>query len=186
MRADELFGKFRYMAKAQSMQVVHVKADGFILDIGGGGEGIIGKLNGKQVVAIDTNEEEFEETKNDALKLVMDAAEMNFLPKTFEVCTSFFCLMYVPKNQHLQVSNQVNRVPKDGGRFLLWDLKIPKRQRNYRTYAIRLRIALPNEKVETGYGTIWTRHRIWNTSKDSPQKQSSRKSKSGAEETYST
>jgi ubiquinone/menaquinone biosynthesis C-methylase UbiE len=186
MRADELFGKFRYMAKAQSMQVVHVKADGFILDIGGGGEGIIGKLNGKQVVAIDTNEEELEETKNDALKIVMDAAEMNFLPKTFEVCTSFFCLMYIPKNQHLQVSNQVNRVPKDGGRFLLWDLKIPERQRNYRTYAIRLRIALPNEKVETGYGTIWTRHRIWNSSKGSPQKQSSRKSKSGAEETYST
>jgi ubiquinone/menaquinone biosynthesis C-methylase UbiE len=120
MRADELFGKFRYLAKARSIQVVPVKADGFILDIGGGGEGIIGKPNGKQVVAIDTNEEELEETKNDALKLVMDAAEMKFLPKTFEVCTSFFCLMYIPKNQHLQVFNRVNRVPKDGGRFLLW------------------------------------------------------------------
>ena len=62
-----------------------------------------------------------------------------------------------PKEQHLQVFNQVNRVPKDGGRFLLWDLKIPERQRNYRTYAICLRIVLPNEKVETGYGTIWAK-----------------------------
>lgn len=96
-----------------------VKADVFILDIGGSGERIIGKPNGKQVIAIDTNEEELEETKNDALKLVMDAAEMKFLPKTFEVCTSFFCLMYIPKNQHLQVFNRVDRVPKDGGRFLL-------------------------------------------------------------------
>jgi hypothetical protein len=31
----------------------------------------------------------------------------------------------------------------------------PRRHGNYRTYAIRLKIALPNEQVETGYGTIW-------------------------------
>ena len=86
------------MAKVQSIRLVPVKTDGFILDIGGGGEGIIRKLNGKQVVAIGTNEEELEETKNNNLKIVMDAAEMKFLPKTFEVCTSFFCLMYIPKN----------------------------------------------------------------------------------------
>lgn len=182
MRADELFGKFRYMAKARSIQVVPAKADGFILDIGGGGEGIIGKPNGKQVVAIDTNEEELEETKNGALKLVMDAAEMNFLPKTFEVCTSFF---YIPKNSICRSSTRSIESQKTEEGFCS-GLKIPERQRNYRTYAIRLRIALPNEKVETGYGTIWTRHRIWNTSKGSPQEQSSRKSKSGAEETYST
>jgi len=44
-----------------------VKADGFILEIGGGGEGIIGGLKGKQVIAIDRNEEKLEETKNEAL-----------------------------------------------------------------------------------------------------------------------
>ena len=86
------------MAKVQSIRLVPVKTDSFILDIGGGGEGIIRKLNGKQVVAIGTNEEELEETKNNNLKIVMDGAEMKFLPKTFEVCTSFFCLMYIPKN----------------------------------------------------------------------------------------
>ena len=68
--------------------------------------------------------------------MVMDVTDMKFLPKTFDVCTSFFCLMYIPKNQRLQVFNQTNRVLKDEGRFLLWDLKIPGRQGNYRTYAI--------------------------------------------------
>jgi SAM-dependent methyltransferase len=154
-RAEELFGKFRYMVEVQSIRLEPVNADGFILDIGGGGEGIIGKLNGKQVVAIDTDEEELEETKNEALKIVMDAADLKFLPKTFDACTAFFCLMYVPKNKHLQVFNQANRVLKDHGRFLLWDLKIPERQENHRTFAIRLKIALPNELVKAGYGTIW-------------------------------
>jgi Trk K+ transport system NAD-binding subunit len=32
-------------------------------------------LNGRQVVAIDTNEEELEETKSEALKIVMDTAD---------------------------------------------------------------------------------------------------------------
>ena len=85
----------------------------------------------------------------------MDAADLKFLPKTFDVCTAFFCLMYIPKNKHLQVFKQVSRVLKDDWKFLLWDLKIPERHADYRTYAIRLKIALPNEQVKTGYGTIW-------------------------------
>ena len=70
-----------------------VTADSFILDLGGGGEGIVGKLNGRQVVAIDTSVEELQETKNDAWKVVMDATdlmivigfciELSFLHKVF-------------------------------------------------------------------------------------------------------
>jgi ubiquinone/menaquinone biosynthesis C-methylase UbiE len=78
------------------------------------------------VVAVDTNEEELEETKNGSLKIVMDATDLKFLSKTFDACTAFFCLMYVPKNKHLQVFKQISRVLKDDGKFLLWDLKIPE------------------------------------------------------------
>ena len=58
------------------------------------GEGIIGNLNGNQVVAIDKNERELKETQNEALKIVMDATELKFLSQSFDVCTSFFSLMY--------------------------------------------------------------------------------------------
>ncbi len=36
---------------------------GYILDIGGGGEGVIGKLKGEQVIAIDPNKRELEEAE---------------------------------------------------------------------------------------------------------------------------
>ncbi|UCC20818.1 MAG: hypothetical protein JSV62_05935, partial [Promethearchaeota archaeon] len=38
--------------------------EGRVLDLGGGGEGIIGQLKGEQVVAIDPNKKELEEAKS--------------------------------------------------------------------------------------------------------------------------
>src|SRR5512136_2785483 len=79
--ATEIFGKHRYMTEMKTIVMKPVRTDGFILDVGGGGEGIIGKLNGKQVVSIDTSEEELEETKNESLKIVMDATDLKFIPE---------------------------------------------------------------------------------------------------------
>ncbi|TFG72017.1 MAG: hypothetical protein E4H27_03460, partial [Anaerolineales bacterium] len=42
-----------------------------ILDIGGGGEGIIGKLKGRQAIAIDSSKRELEEAAPGPLKIVM-------------------------------------------------------------------------------------------------------------------
>jgi hypothetical protein len=64
-----------FLTTTQSIELSPLETKGFILDIGGGGEGIIGKLNGTQVVAIDTSERELAETKNEALKVVMDATD---------------------------------------------------------------------------------------------------------------
>ena len=64
----EFLQGFTYSVETQSIGLTPIETDGFILDIGGGGRGIIGKLNGRQVVAIDKNERELEETKNEALK----------------------------------------------------------------------------------------------------------------------
>jgi ubiquinone/menaquinone biosynthesis C-methylase UbiE len=154
-QAAEIFGKHRYMTEMKTIIMKPVKTDGLILDVGGGGEGIMGKLNGKQVVSIDTSEEELEGTKNESLKVVMDATNLKFLPESFDVCTAFFSLMYVPRRNHLKVFSQIHRVLKDGGRFLLWDVKIPDRNKDFRVFAVRLKIKLPSEEVETGYGTIW-------------------------------
>lgn len=154
-QAAEIFGKFRYLTETQTVTMKPVKTEGLILDVGGGGEGIIGKLNGRQVVSIDTSEEELEETSNDSLKVVMDATNLKFLPESFDACTAFFSLMYVPRKNHLKVFSQIHKVLKRNGRFLLWDVKIPDRNKDFRVFAVRLKIKLPGEEVETGYGTIW-------------------------------
>ena len=151
----EFVQEFTYSSKVQSIELSHIEIDGFILDIGGGGEGIIGKLNGNQVVAIDTNERELEETENEALKVVMDATDLKFLPESFSVCTSFFSLMYIPKNKHLKVFKEIHRVLKDDGKFLVWDAKIPSRIGNYKAFMVRLKIRLPREEIEAGYGVKW-------------------------------
>jgi hypothetical protein len=60
----------QFVADLQRIELNPIETKGWILDIGGGGEGIIGQLNGRQVVAIDTSREALEETQNDALKVV--------------------------------------------------------------------------------------------------------------------
>lgn len=77
-------------------------------------------MNGNQVIAIDTNEKELKETRNEALKVVMDAADLKFLPKSFDICTAFFSLMYIPKSTHQKVFEEVFRILKDNGAFLIW------------------------------------------------------------------
>ena len=151
----EFIQSFSYSTKAQPIELSPTKTAGFILDIGGGGEGIIGRLNGKQVVAIDTSERELEETHNEALKAVMDATDLKFLHDSFDVCTAFFSLMYIPKNKHLRVFEEVHRVLKDDGRFLVWDVRIPERHGDYKAFIVRLKIGLPDEEIETGYGVKW-------------------------------
>ena len=41
-------------------------------------------------MAIDKRLEELEETENEALKIVMDATDLKFLPETLDAATSFF------------------------------------------------------------------------------------------------
>lgn len=144
-----------FVIATQSIRLSPIETESFILDIGGGGEGIIGKLNGAHVIAIDTSERELAETMNDALKIVMDASDLKFLPDSFDVCTAFFSLMYISKTEHSRVFGEVHRVLKDNGQFLLWDVKIPKTEMKYREFLVPLKVQLPDETVETAYGVRW-------------------------------
>jgi ubiquinone/menaquinone biosynthesis C-methylase UbiE len=132
-------------------------AAGFILDIGGGGEGVIGKLKGKQVIAIDANRRELEEAAAGPLKIVMDAANLQFLDETFNTATSFYTLMYIREvGTHRRVFGEVYRVLTSGGRFLVWDAVLPPRFDEEKDVAVfRLTVKLPEEEVDAGYGTLW-------------------------------
>ena len=93
--------------ETQNIDLTDVDLKGRILDIGGGGEGIIGQLKGERVVAIDRRESELKEAPGDYLKIIMDAKELKFLDETFETATAFFTLMYIPLENHQIVFQEI-------------------------------------------------------------------------------
>ncbi len=76
---------------------VRSELKGTILDIGGGGEGIIGRVYGQQVTAIDNRQEELDEAPDNGHKLLMDASALAFQDGFFDNVTFFYSLMYMSK-----------------------------------------------------------------------------------------
>jgi len=128
--------------------------DGWILDIGGGGEGIIGLVKGRQVVSIDLIRRELEETSNDSLKIVMDATNLSFLDSTFEVITAFFSFMYMMDETLDAALREISRVLKTGGELLIWDPIVSQADSpGHKVFISWLDVELPDGRlVETGYG----------------------------------
>jgi ubiquinone/menaquinone biosynthesis C-methylase UbiE len=140
----------------QEISMDRIPTDGWILDIGGGGEGVIGLLMGHQVVAIDPSERELLEAAEGPLKVIMDAKELLFLDASFSVATSFFTLMYINAADHRQVFQEIYRVLKPRGEFLIWDGVFPKKPKDAKEVAaFHLKVTLPDHALETGYGTKW-------------------------------
>jgi ubiquinone/menaquinone biosynthesis C-methylase UbiE len=129
-------------------------AQGLILDIGGGGEGVIGQLKGKQVVAVDLLKRELEEAPGEPLlKIVMDARDLKFLDKTFPTATVFFTFMYINPTDHPKVFQELHRVLASGGRLLIWDAEFPQETDPKQiSILFPLHITLPKAEINTGYG----------------------------------
>lgn len=140
--------------ETQRVTLSDFPAEGLILDIGGGGEGVIGQLKGDQVVAIDLIKRELEDAPGEPLlKIVMDARSMGFLDDTFPTATVFFTFMYIPGENHAQVFSELFRVLTPGGRLLIWDAEFPQARDEAKSYALfPLFVQLPDKQIETGYG----------------------------------
>lgn len=89
-----------YIVKNQKVKLDKDLKSERILDIGGGGDGIIGLCYGNNVIAIDPRAAELYETPEGPLKIVMDANNLSFLDNSFDAVTSFFTLMYINKEDH--------------------------------------------------------------------------------------
>jgi SAM-dependent methyltransferase len=133
-----------------TIEIEPIETEGYILDIGGGGEGIIGKLNGRNAISIDLSF--LTRQDSDSLKILMDASDLKFLSCQFEVAAAFFTFMYIENDDHPKVFREVYRVLKDGGRFLIWDSRIPDSFEDKRFFVLPLEILLPEERVESTYG----------------------------------
>ena len=137
----------------QHVTIDDFEADGYILAIGGGGEGTIGRLKGSQIIAVDISKRELEEAPDGPLKIIMDARDLKFLDKTFNTVTSFFTLMYIGGNDHEKVFREMFRVLKPGGKLLLWGAISPKQtDSNQNRVLVPLTIKLPQKEIRTGYG----------------------------------
>jgi ubiquinone/menaquinone biosynthesis C-methylase UbiE len=127
-------------------------ASGYILDLGGGCRGTIGRLKGQQVVAIDISLKELQEVPSGFLKIVMDATDLKFLPNSFQTVTAFFSLMFMKQDIHPKVFSEAFRVLQPGGKWLIWDAAIPARSGSIDPqFLINLHTKLPKETIDFGY-----------------------------------
>ncbi len=142
------------IAEAHKPILEPLEEKGFILDIGGGGEGVIGQLMGEQVISIDKNKRELEEAPSDNMKIVMDATDLKFLDNTFGTAASFYTLMYMDSKTKQETINEVYRVLKPGGKFLVWDSEIPSEKPNDKVefYVVPIEAKLPKKEIKSGYG----------------------------------
>lgn len=146
-----------YQFPTLNVVVEDFPAPGLILDIGGGGEGVIGQLKHQQVVAIDLLKRELEDAPGKPLlKIVMDARDLKFLDDDFSTATVFFTFMYIAAADHEQVFKELFRVLAPGGRLLIWDVIFPKRLDEKKDVALfPLKITLPGKEIKTAYGVNW-------------------------------
>jgi len=136
-----------------------IRLRGRVLDIGGGGEGVIGQLAGPNVIAIDKLKSELEEAADcDCVKIVMDATEMQFTDGIFDTVTAFFSFMYMSREDVSRAMGESYRVLKEGGDLHVWDMCVPENlSAGKEVYAILLRVDIGNKLIETGYGTKWNK-----------------------------
>lgn len=126
-----------------------------ILDIGGGGEGIISKLYQNRVVAIDIREDELSEVdEQHSLKIVMDATDLAFMANQFDRVTAFYSLMYFNDEDVKKTIKEVTRVIKPGGLIEIWDTEIPSvTEVDKDIFIVYMDVSIGNQIITTGYGT---------------------------------
>ncbi|MHA1121674.1 MAG: class I SAM-dependent methyltransferase [Candidatus Heimdallarchaeota archaeon] len=141
-----------FLFRRQKVVITEIPA-GKIIDIGGGGEGIIAQIGADRVTAVDKLESEIKSAQPKAPTAtwqVADARDLPFENESFDNATVFFSLMYMKKSVKEEVISEVFRVLPSGGEFWIWDANIQKDG----IFVTMLKIKLPNGKtISTGYGS---------------------------------
>jgi ubiquinone/menaquinone biosynthesis C-methylase UbiE len=149
------FGRRMHIVAPQTVVVDDDFADADrILDLGGGGEGVIGQLRGKQVTAIDLRQGELDDAPAGPTKVVADARTLPFADRSFDAATAFFFLMYVAAEDRSKVLREAHRVLRRGGTLRIWDAAIPSAGRQNLS-VVPVKILLPGRTIRTAYGVPW-------------------------------
>ena len=147
-----VFNAFR---KPKQHVVIQRMPAGRVIDIGGGGEGVIAQAGGAGVVAIDRYMSEIHEAKGKATQaewMVADATQLPYKNHCLDSATAFFSCMYMTDDVKQKVFREAGRVLKRDGEFWIWDAQIVPRGK---VFAIRLRIDVRDERtINTVYGVM--------------------------------
>jgi ubiquinone/menaquinone biosynthesis C-methylase UbiE len=131
-----------------------------ILDIGGGGEGVISKAYPDHVViSIDKSESELLEAGTQFLGIVMDAANTGFIKSSFQLVTSFFTMMYLTKEEKIAVLSEIYRILQKDGELVIWDSDITIKNEEISGDVIitHIIVILPGGKILTpSYGVPYS------------------------------
>ncbi|NHJ84926.1 MAG: class I SAM-dependent methyltransferase [Asgard group archaeon] len=152
----------RYKILEKQHPEVDFVAEGFVLDIGGGGEGIIGQYLGNQIISIDRNQRELEEAPSENLKIIMDATDLKFLDNTFATAAAFFTLMYMDDSSRKKTLNEAYRVLKQNGELHIWDVTItPKTADDPKEFiVVPIQTIIKDKEINTGYGVRRIPHNL--------------------------
>ena len=123
---------------------------GRILDVGGGGEGVIGRLYPNQVVAIDSDESELMNAPGDFERYLMDATKLTFPDASFDAATFFYSLMFMTTDEQRAALAEAARVLRPGGRLCIWDCAFDRAYPE--PFSVDLTIDFDGEILRTTYG----------------------------------
>ena len=134
------------------MITLNKELNGKILDIGGGGEGVIGRLYTDQVVAVDIRQDELDEAPTGFEKIIMDATDLKFKDNSFDHVTSFYTLMFMNTDDQKSAISEATRVLKNHGELHIWDCDILSAYPE--PFCLDVSVQLPNEYISTTYGVV--------------------------------
>ena len=144
---------FNALAKPKQRIVIQETPQGSVIDIGGGGEGVIAQAGGAGIVAIDKYASEIHEARDkapDTPWMVSDATELPCKSHAFDNATAFFSCMYMPDDAKENVFRETRRVLKTGGEFWIWDAHMAPKGN---VFAIRLQVEIHDgHTINTLYG----------------------------------
>lgn len=144
---------FSALTKPKQRVLIQHIPPGRLLDIGGGGEGVIPQAGGAQVVAIDKLISEIHEARDRAPGtpwMVADATQLPCRHNCFDNATAFFSCMYMSDDVKEAVFRETRRALKAGGELWIWDARMA---RNSDVSAIRLQVDVRGtHTIDTTYG----------------------------------
>lgn len=144
----------RFEVPKQEITLNQIPGTGRIIDIGGGGEGLVSRIEGRRVCALDVRLSEVREARIHSPPvnwIVGDGQMISFKNSVFQVATSWFSLGYMPSWEvKKRVMQEVYRVLESDGVLSIIACTIECEEE---AYIFRVVYTLPDGTLsQTGYG----------------------------------
>ncbi|MHA2425249.1 MAG: class I SAM-dependent methyltransferase [Candidatus Thorarchaeota archaeon] len=157
-----------YEPPPQKIQLERIEKKGLIIDIGGGGEGLVSRIEGTRVYAVDIQLNEIKEARihnPPSNWFVADGTTLPFREGMFDVASLWFSLGYM-KDWEVKrsVLQEAHRVLKDDGQISVKAMKIDCDEEKL---VFRVDYSLPDGMLSrTGYGVIGQQNQTQETVAD--------------------